>query len=108
MADQKPNGLFITDDAGNVYYLRPEILAQAKMPEEDVKKLREEIAASSEGQAKDQELSIDDLNTVAGGVSFPAATHVHIGSAISASALSAVSPKVDFSKVQTSTVMCPW
>ena len=79
------------------------------MPEEDVKKLREEIAASSKGQAKDEELSIDDLNTVAGGVNFPASfTHVHIGSSFSASALSAVSPRIDFSKVQTSTVMCPW
>ena len=50
MADQKPNGLFITDDAGNVYYLRPEILAQAKMPDEDVKRLKDELAASGKGK----------------------------------------------------------
>src|SRR5260370_13569923 len=73
MADQKPNGLFITDDAGNVYYLRPEILAQAKMPDEDVKRLKDELAASSKG--KQGELSIEDLHTVAGGANVPM-THV--------------------------------
>jgi hypothetical protein len=107
MADQKPDGLFITDDAGNVYYLRPEILAQAKMPDEDVKKLKEEVAVLSKSK-QDQELSIDDLNTVAGGINFPAATHVHIAQNVSAVAMAAVSPKLDLSKVATSTVMCPW
>jgi len=106
MADEKPNGLFITDDAGNVYYLRPEILAQAKMPEEDVQKLRQEVAANSKGQAKDAELSIDDLNAVAGGVRFPTASHVHLSTNISAAAIA--SPKFDLGKFATSTVMCPW
>jgi hypothetical protein len=108
MADQKPDGLFITDDAGNVYYLRPEILAQAKMPDEDVKKLRAEIAASGKGDAKDQELSVDDLSTIAGGVNYPAATHVHVANVAATSVVSRASPSFDFSKVATSTVMCPW
>ncbi|PJG51259.1 hypothetical protein CVM73_32095 [Bradyrhizobium forestalis] len=108
MADEKPNGLFITDDAGNVYYLRPEILAQTKMPEEDVKKLREEVAANSKGQAKDAELSIDDLNAVAGGVSFPTASHVHLATNISSHTAAISSAKLDLGKVATSTVMCPW
>src|SRR5207245_256101 len=108
MADQKPNGLFITDDAGNVYYLRPEILAQAKMPDEDVKKLKDELAANSKGQ--DQELSLEDLNTVAGGVNFPAATHVHVGASFSAlNHLATHSSGIpNIGNVMTSTVMCPW
>jgi hypothetical protein len=106
MADQKPNGLFITDDAGNVYYLRPEILAQAKMPDEDVKKLKEELAAN--GKAQDQELSLDDLNAVAGGVNFPAATHVHVGTSFSALSHLGTSGIPNIGNVMTSTVMCPW
>lgn len=110
MADQKPNGLFITDDAGNVYYLRPEILAQAKMPDEDVKKLKDELAATT-SHGKDQELSLEDLNTVAGGVNFPAAAHVHLGSTFSASSVLSSSHSSgipNIGNVMTSTVMCPW
>ena len=107
MADQKPNGLFITDDAGNVYYLRPEILAQAKMPDEDVKRLKDELAASSKG--KKGELSIEDLHTVAGGANVPM---THIGTvAVSnlASHASLVShPGGIGGPVMTSTIMCPW
>lgn len=99
MADQKPDGLFITDDAGNVYYLRPEILAQAKMPDEDVKRLKDELAASSKG--KQGELSIEDLQTVAGGANVPM---THVGK---------VSISSDLSRPggiggMTSTIMCPW
>jgi hypothetical protein len=96
MADQRPNGLFITDDAGNVYYLRPEILAQAKMPAEDVQKLKDELAAGSKG--KDRELSVEDLHTVAGGVSVPM-THLANIPTISHGGTS---------PVMSSTIMCPW
>jgi hypothetical protein len=102
MADQKPNGLFITDDAGNVYYLRPEILAQAKMPDEDVKRLKDELAAS--GKGKDRELSIEDLHTVAGGANVPMIAVSNL-----ASHANLVShPGGIGGPVMTSTVMCPW
>lgn len=101
MADQKPNGLFITDDAGNVYYLRPEILAQAKMPDEDVKRLKDELAASSKG--KQGELSIEDLHTVAGGANVPL---THVGT-VSVASLASSNLHLGGS-VMTSTIMCPW
>ena len=101
MADQKPNGLFITDDAGNVYYLRPEILAQAKMPDEDVKRLKDELAASSKG--KQGELSIEDLHAVAGGANVPM---THVGT-VSVASLAASNLRPG-GPVMTSTIMCPW
>lgn len=101
MADQKPNGLFITDDAGNVYYLRPEILAMAKMPAEDVQKLKDEQAAVSKG--KGGELSLEALNTVAGGASGPI-THL---ATINVPNLS-VHGGLGGPATMTSTVMCPW
>ena|ERR1700760_1553928 len=113
MADEKPNGLFITDDEGNVYYLRPEILAQAKMPEEDLKLLREEMAASGKTSAKSGELNIDDLHSVAGGISIPM---LHLGSFrlpsfgsaahLSANVLNR--PNFQLPSSAMSTVMCPW
>jgi hypothetical protein len=105
MADEKPNGLFVTDNAGNVYYLRPEILAQAKMPPEDLEKLKAEMAASGKG-TEGGELSVQDLETVAGGmnVSFSRMSfnlpHMNV--------LLHQTPKLDLGKVMTSTVMCPW
>jgi hypothetical protein len=107
MADQKPNGLFITDDAGNVYYLRPEILAQAKMPDEDVKKLKDELAASSKG--KQGELSIEDLHTVAGGANVSMTHLTSFASSNVASHANLLSnPGGIAGPVMTSTVMCPW
>jgi hypothetical protein len=101
MADEKPSGLFITDDAGNVYYLRPEILAQAKMADEDVKRLKDEMAAMSKGKVEEGELSVEDLNTVAGGSNVAMMHHVP-----------AISPLVAASSIMhvpvNSTVMCPW
>jgi hypothetical protein len=105
MADPKPNGLFITDDAGNVYYLRPEILAQAKMPDEDVKRLKDELGASSKG--KQGELSAEDLNAVAGGANV-AMTHITALSTSNIAAASLVSHPSIGGPVMTSTVMCPW
>jgi hypothetical protein len=105
MADEKPNGLFVTDDAGNDYYLRPEILAQARMPEEDLKKLRAEMAAGG-GKGKDGELSVEELHTVAGGMNL---SHTHLAFNLPQISVAALhSPTVDFGKVMTSTVMCPW
>lgn len=103
MADEKPEGLFITDAAGNVYYLRPEILAQAKMPDEDVKRLKAEVAATGK---KDGELSVEDLNAVAGGMGvqmthspFISVSNLHVKSL----------PGMDkIGPIATSTVMCPW
>jgi len=103
MADAKPNGLFVTDDAGNVYYLRPEILLQAKMPEEDLKKLKAEMAA---GGGKGGELNVEELHNVAGGMSL---SHAHLAFNVPQLSATAIhSPQVDFGKVMTSTVMCPW
>lgn len=101
MAEQaRPSGLIVTDDSGNYYYLRPETLAQAKMPEEDVKKLKSGLAKAS---GKDRELSIDEMQSVAGG-------------AISAGGLNV--PKIQSvgalrlpgggAGAAASTIMCPW
>ena len=99
MADQRPDGLVITDDAGNYFYLRPEILAQAKMPDAEVKRMKEGLAASSKG--KDRELSVEDLHSVAGGLNVPTA---HLGTTFNVPNLGAHSG----SPVMSSTVMCPW
>ena len=91
MADQRPSGLVITDDSGNYYYLRPEILAQAKMPDSEVKRMKE-------GLSKDRELSADDLQAVAGGLNMPMA---HMGTFKLPQAVSGGAH-------MSSTVMCPW
>ena len=96
MADQKPDGLVITDDAGNYYYLRPEILAQAKMPDTEVKRMQEGLAART---GKGGELSVDDLQAVAGGLNVSTA---HVGQISSSLAARPGGP------VMTSTIMCPW
>ncbi len=109
MAGEKPNGLFITDDEGNVYYLRPEVLAQSKMPEEDLKLLRQEMAASGKNSAKSGELNIEDLHSVAGGVSIPM---LHLGSSFKVPNFSHTSlmhqPNFKIDLGAMSTVMCPW
>jgi hypothetical protein len=104
----KPGGLVITDDGGNYYFLRPEVLAQAKMPDEDVKKLKSGI---SKAAGKSGELSMDDMQAVAGGAGMGAAHFAapnlqHVPR-INLTAV-ARTPGPDFSKVMTSTVMCPW
>jgi len=98
MADQKPDGLVITDDAGNYYYLRPEILAQAKMPDTEVKRMKEGLASKG---GKDRELSVDDLQAVAGGLNVPTA-HISQVAAVSNVSLRPGGP------LMTSTIMCPW
>jgi|SRR6516165_4683114 hypothetical protein len=98
MADQKPDGLVITDDAGNFYYLRPEILAQAKMPDTEVKRMKEGLAASSKG--KDRELSVEDLHAVAGGLNVPSA---HLGTFKVPSVISRPG-----GPTMEGTIMCPW
>ena len=109
MAEEKPNGLFITDDEGNVYYLRPEILAQAKMPEADLKALKEEAAASGKSSAKAGELNIEDLQTVAGGFGIPM---LHIGSSFKIPSFGHTAlhhtPNLKLDLGAMSTVMCPW
>jgi hypothetical protein len=103
---EKPSGLLVTDDSGNYYYLRPEILAQAKMPEEDVKKLKSGIASAS---GKDRELSLDELQSAAGGVVNTAS----IGSvpriqSVGALRVSGPGGAFDPSAAVKSTIMCPW
>jgi hypothetical protein len=90
---ERPNGLVVTDNSGNYYYLRPEILAQAKMPDEDVSRFK---AMSATGE--DRELSADDLKTVSGGTSAGAPGILNIGHV----------PSVKSDEIPLSTVMCPW
>jgi hypothetical protein len=104
----KPGGLVITDDGGNYYYLRPEVLAQAKMPDEDVKKLKSGISTAT---GKSGELSMDDMQAVAGGAGLTATQLAvpnlqHVSSLNFAAVSRTHGP--DLSKVMTSTVMCPW
>jgi hypothetical protein len=102
MADQRPNGLVITDDAGNYYYLRPEILAQAKMPDAEVKRMKEGLIAASKG--KDHELSVEDLGAVAGGANVPLA---HLPSAFNIPTLSHTGLGKGGPTME-GTIMCPW
>jgi len=90
---ERPDGLVVTDNSGNYYYLRPEILAQAKMPEEDVLRFK---AFSTKGA--DRELSADDLKAVSGGTSASLPGILNIGHV----------PSVKSDEVPLSTVMCPW
>jgi hypothetical protein len=104
---EKPSGLLVTDDSGNYYYLRPEILAQAKMPEEDVKKLKSGIASAT---GKDRELSLDELQSAAGGMVSTAS----IGSMPRIQSVGALrvggvgGGAFDPSAAVKSTIMCPW
>ena len=66
--------------------------------DEDVKRLKDELAAS--GKGKQGELSIEDLHTVAGGANVPM---THVGT-ISVSNL----VSHPGGPVMTSTIMCPW
>jgi hypothetical protein len=99
--------LLVTDDSGNYYYLRPEILAQAKMPEEDVKKLKSGLASAT---GKDRELSLDELQSAAGGVVSTAS----IGSMPRIQSVGALrvggvgGGAFDPSAAVKSTIMCPW
>jgi hypothetical protein len=102
MAENRPSGLIVTDDSGNYYYLRPEILAQAKMPDEDVKKLKAGLATAA---GKDRELSLDEMGSVAGGAAFvksvPSIQNVgalRVGGLGGGPGAGAVA----------STIMCPW
>jgi hypothetical protein len=91
---ERPDGLVVTDNSGNYYFLRPEILAQAKMPEEDVSRFKAYSA-----KKEDRELSGDDLKAVSGGTSTQLPGILNIGSV---PALKSPSPTT------YSTVMCPW
>jgi hypothetical protein len=104
MAQSRPSGLLVTDDSGNYYYLRPEILAQAKMPEEDVKKLKSGLASAT---GKDRELSLDELQSAAGGV----VSTAQIGNMPQIQSVGALRVGsvggLDAAAVK-STIMCPW
>jgi hypothetical protein len=91
----RPRGLVVTDDIGNYYYLRPEVLAQAQLPEDEVKKLKSGLASASGKEGvrvtsikelpqilSNRELSPDEMKSVTGGVAA--------------------------SRTMTSTIMCPW
>ncbi|MBY0296371.1 MAG: hypothetical protein K2X71_10075 [Methylobacterium sp.] len=115
MADQQesPSGLVITDDAGNYYYLRSEILEQARMPDEDVQKLKSGMAAASPGS--NDELSSEALDAVAGGGmmggigGLPGIANIpQLNPNALKTAASLKGGKFDLSKVSYSTVMCPW
>ena len=105
MAQSRPSGLLVTDDSGNYYYLRPEILAQAKMPEEDVKKLKSGIASAT---GKDRELSLDELKSAAGGViSTASISGLPNIQSVGALRVGGIGGGPDFGAVK-STIMCPW
>jgi X-X-X-Leu-X-X-Gly heptad repeat protein len=101
----RPTGLVITDDNGNYYYLRPEILAQAKMPEEDVKKLKSGAATAS---GKTGELSDDALAHVAGGVVNMSAIKISAPQVQTMDAARAPSIGGRVGGTMMSTIMCPW
>jgi hypothetical protein len=94
VAQQQDNGegLFITDNSGNYYYFRPETLAQAKMTDADILRVKAESA-----KLQNRELSADDLQAVAGGMS-------SVPGILNAGNI----PAVRGSPVMSSTVMCPW
>ena len=98
VAEERPSGLVISDDDGNYYYLRPETLAQAKMPEEDVSKLKSGMGAAS---GKDGELSMSDMQSVAGGA---------LSTTLAPKTLNVGSLNLRGVKTgtMTSTIMCPW
>jgi hypothetical protein len=106
----RPSGLILTDEGGNYYYLRPEVLAQARMPEEEVEKLKAGLAAAT---SKDRELSLDEMQTVAGGI-MNTTTTSSLRTLPSIQSLGAIkvggggSTGIGNLNLVTSTVMCPW
>jgi hypothetical protein len=89
-------GLFLSDNSGNYYYIRPEILAQTKMSKEDVARVK-----AQKPKAGDRELSADDLQAVVGGSGMPSLPGVlQIGHVPSLSVPKGASME--------GTVMCPW
>lgn len=104
MAEQaRPSGLIVTDDSGNYYYLRPETLAQAKMPDEDVQKLKSGIAAAA---GKTGELSMEDMQSVAGGA--VAMAQLHNIPQIQKVAMQPLKSGFPGAGAVASTIMCPW
>jgi hypothetical protein len=91
----KGDGLFITDNGGNYYYLRPEILAHAKMTDEEIAGMK---ARSAKGQGR--ELNADDLQAVVGGSNVALPGVLHIGNVPSF--------KLPSGATMEGTVMCPW
>jgi hypothetical protein len=88
----RPTGLIVSDDSGNFYYLRPELLADAKMPEEDVKKLKAGLEQASK-TSQDPEINIVELDTVTGGLNLTGVRE---------------SKNVEDRRAVRSTIMCPW
>lgn len=89
------DGLFITDNDGNYYYLRPEILAHAKMTDEEIAGVK---ARGAKG--KGRELSADDLQAVVGGAGSQIPGVLHIGTVPSL--------KLPGGATMEGTIMCPW
>ncbi len=101
----RPDGLVITDDSGNYYYLRPDVLAGAKMPPEDVEKLRAGLA--KENASTDRELSTEELETAAGGFGMPGGIQIPGIPSIPQLGSIRFSPTAG-RNTSYSTVMCPW
>ncbi len=85
-------GLLLTDSGGNYYYIRPDILAQTKMTDEEILRVK---AQGPKGQ--DRELSADELQAVAGGTSQPPGI-INIGHV----------PTLSSGVKMEGTIMCPW
>ena len=47
--EQGRTGLIVSDDAGNYYYLRPEVLDKTRMPKEDVERFKHGLSEVSKG-----------------------------------------------------------
>jgi hypothetical protein len=102
------NGVMMQDDAGNLYFLRPEILEAAKLP----KAFREDAAVAlkaAKGTVGPKLKVVGALSLsavdVSGGQTTP--TTELSAKAIKGIAIKPKVPRLDLDKVK-STVMCPW
>lgn len=108
----RPDGLVITDDGGNYYYLRPDVLADAKMPQEDVEKLKAGLAKSD--PPADRELNSEELETAAGGAGMMGGGQIPGVPKIPELGGIKISPTNGLARLpggrgsSYSTVMCPW
>ena len=102
------NGVVMQDDAGNLYFLRPEILEAAKLPKAFQKDAAVALkAAKGTAAPKLKVVGALTLATVDVNAEQTTPTAELSAKAVKGAAIKARVPRFDLNRVK-STVMCPW
>ena len=112
------SGLMVSDDKGNLYFLRPEILDAAKLPKALHKDAKVALKAAKKNSGAPKIKVVGALSLV--GVDIPAgrstaspelSAKATKGAAVQARSVPAVALALRGRRIktpQTSTIMCPW